>query len=160
MTSVEDPASFGRDERIVILMVDDDPDDIFLTRRAFQEGRLIKDFHAVGNGREMLDYLHNRGAYSDSGANPRPHIILLDINMPMMNGFEALDQVRRDPDLADIPIVMLTTSRDQVDVSRCYAMGANSFISKPMTPSAMRDLVRTIEDYWFDIAEIPRHRRT
>jgi len=140
---------------IVILMVDDDPEDVFLTRHAFRKGKLANDFHSVSSGEEMLAYLRHENIFSDEDANPRPHIILLDINMPMMNGFEALEAMRADPAIADIPVIMMTTSREHVDVSRSYAAGASSYISKPVTPSAMMDVVEVIETYWFKIVRLP-----
>ncbi len=142
-------------EEIVILMVDDDPEDVFLTRHAFRKGKLANDFRSVENGQEMLDYLRNEGGYTDAAANPRPHIILLDINMPMMNGFDALENMRKDPLICEIPVIMMTTSRDHVDVSRSYSKGASSYISKPVTPGAMMEVVEVIEDYWFKIVKLP-----
>ncbi len=110
-------------DEIIILMVDDDPEDVFLTEHAFRKGKLANNFRSVSNGRQLLDYLRNEGEYTDMVAHPRPHIVLLDINMPIMNGFEALTEVRRDPRISDIPIVIMTTSREHVDISRGYASG-------------------------------------
>lgn len=143
---------------ITILMVDDDPEDVFLTEHAFKKGKLANDFRSVSNGQQMLDYLRNEGEYADPDAFPRPHIVLLDINMPVMNGFEALSEVRSDERIADVPVVIMTTSREHVDISRGYASGASSYIAKPVTPQAMMDVVQAIEDYWFTIVQIPGPR--
>lgn len=144
-------------EEITILMVDDDPEDVFLTEHAFKKGKLANDFRSVGNGQDLLDYLRNEGQFSDPLAHPRPHIVLLDINMPVMNGFEALREVRNDERIADVPIVIMTTSREHVDISRGYASGASSYIAKPVTPKAMMEVVEVIEDYWFKIVQIPKN---
>lgn len=138
-------------------MVDDDPEDVFLTRHAFRKGKLANDFRSVGNGQQLLDYLRNEGEFTDVIAHPRPHIVLLDINMPIMNGFEALTEVRKDDRISDVPIVIMTTSREHVDISRGYASGASSYIAKPVTPKAMMEVVEVIEDYWFKIVQIPKH---
>jgi CheY-like chemotaxis protein len=146
-------------DEIIILMVDDDPEDVFLTEHAFRKGKLANNFRSVSNGQQLLDYLRNEGEYTDMVAHPRPHIVLLDINMPIMNGFEALTEVRRDPRISDIPIVIMTTSREHVDISRGYASGASSYISKPVTPQAMMEVVEVIEDYWFKIVQIPKAKQ-
>lgn len=140
---------------IIILMVDDDPEDVFLTEHAFRKGKLANDFRSVSNGQEMLDYLRNEGEFTDPVAHPRPHIVLLDINMPVMNGFDALTEVRKDDRISDVPIVIMTTSREHVDISRGYASGASSYIAKPVTPQAMVEVVQAIEDYWMKIVQIP-----
>lgn len=146
--------SKGKD--IIILMVDNDPEDVFLTKHAFKKGKLANDFRTVGNGQELLDYLRNEGEFADSVAHPRPHIVLLDINMPVMDGFEALKEVRGDERISDVPIVIMTTSREHGDISRGYANGANSYIAKPVTPRGMMDVVEAMEDYWFKIVQIPK----
>ncbi|WP_417519979.1 response regulator [Minwuia sp.] len=146
----------SRQDEIVILMVDDDPEDIFLTEHAFKKGKLANDFRSVGNGQEMMDYLRHEGEYVDPKAHPRPHIILLDINMPIMNGFEALTAIRSDPAFADMPVVIMTTSNQHIDISKGYAAGASSYLSKPVTPAAMMEVVEVIENYWVKIVEIPK----
>lgn len=142
-------------EKLRILMVDDDPEDVFLTRHAFGKGRIENDFRSVSNGKQLLDYLRNEGEFTDRKAHPRPNIVLLDINMPIMNGFEALEEIRKDPAIADVPVVIMTTSREHVDISRGYANGASSYIAKPVTPAAMSEVVEVISNYWFKIAELP-----
>src|SRR5713101_1259658 len=116
---------------IVILMADDDADDRLLAKDALVECGLANDLHFVENGEEILDYLRRRGRYQQPGAAPRPGLILLDLNMPKKDGREALREIKSDPDLKKIPVVVLTTSKAETDVGQIYELGANSFISKP-----------------------------
>lgn len=146
-------------EKLKILMVDDDPEDVFLTKHAFRKGRVENDFRSVSNGKQLLEYLRNEGQFADRKAHPRPNIVLLDINMPIMNGFEALEEIRKDPDISDVPVVIMTTSREHVDISRGYSIGASSYIAKPVTPAAMTEVVEVISNYWFKIAELPHRVR-
>jgi len=140
---------------VVILMADDDADDRALTREALAESRLANDLHFVEDGVALLDYLHRRGAYSRPGSAPRPGVILLDLNMPRMDGREALREIKSDPDFRNIPVVILTTSRAEEDIVRSYDLGANSFISKPVTFDGLVEVVRSLGKYWFDIVELP-----
>jgi len=136
-------------------MADDDADDRALTREALAESRLANDLHFVEDGVALLDYLHRRGAYSRPGSAPRPGVILLDLNMPRMDGREALREIKSDPDFRNIPVVILTTSRAEEDIVRSYDLGANSFISKPVTFDGLVEVVRSLGKYWFDIVELP-----
>jgi CheY-like chemotaxis protein len=140
---------------VVILMADDDPDDRELTRDALVESRLANELHFVEDGVALLDYLHRRGAYSRPGSAPRPGVILLDLNMPRMDGREALREIKADPELRNIPVVVLTTSKAEEDIAQSYDMGANSFISKPVTFQGLVEVVRSLGKYWFDIVELP-----
>jgi CheY-like chemotaxis protein len=140
---------------VVILMADDDADDRELTKEALTESRLANDLHFVEDGAELLDYLHQRGAYSKPGSAPRPGVILLDLNMPRKDGREALREIKADPNLRTIPIVVLTTSKAEEDIARSYDLGANSFISKPVTFEGLVEVVRGLGKYWFDIVELP-----
>ena len=140
---------------VVILMADDDADDRELTRDALAESRLINDLHFVEDGAQLLDYLHRRGAYSRPGAAPRPGVILLDLNMPRKDGREALREIKADPELRDIPVVVLTTSKAEQDIAQSYDLGANSYITKPVTFEGLVEVVRTLGKYWFDIVELP-----
>lgn len=133
---------------VVILLVDDDPEDAFLTRRTFAKGKLANDFHHVTSGEEMLAFLRDGGA-------PRPHLILLDINMPGMGGLGALRTLRRAPDLRTIPVVMLSTSEEREDVVASYDVGANSYISKPVDIAGMAAIVEQLEAYWFRLVRLP-----
>lgn len=138
---------------IPILIADDDEEDRMLARDALNESRLANRIFFVEDGVDLLDFLYQRGSYSESA--PRPGLILLDINMPRMNGFEALREIRRDRELRSIPVVILTTSRAEEDIVRSYDLGVNSFISKPVTFEGLVDVMRTLGRYWFEIVDLP-----
>ena len=140
---------------IVILLADDDADDREMTRRALEKNRLANDFYTVADGEELLDFLHHRGNYAPPALSPRPGLILLDLNMPRMDGREALAEIKRDPELRQIPIVVLTTSQSDEDVFRTYKLGTNSFITKPVTFAALVEVVRVLGQYWFEIVQLP-----
>ncbi|ELR69270.1 Response regulator CheB (receptor modification enzyme, protein-glutamate methylesterase) [Fulvivirga imtechensis AK7] len=140
---------------ITILMADDDPDDRMLAKDALTENRLANDLHFVEDGEQLLDYLYRRGQYNEENA-PKPGLILLDLNMPKMDGREALRHIKHDPDLRRIPVVVLTTSKAEQDIIRSYDLGVNSFISKPVTFDELVDVTRRIGDYWFGIVELPK----
>src|SRR3954470_8408480 len=118
-----------RKQPITILYADDDLDDQLLVKEALAEARLLNDLRFVGDGEELLDYLHRRGVYADRSKSPRPGLILLDLNMPRKNGREALAEIKQNPDFRRIPIIVLTTSRAEEDIYRSYDLGVNSFIS-------------------------------
>lgn len=143
---------------ITILMADDDADDRELTREALTEGRLANDLRFVENGEELLEYLRRQGRYAPEGAAPRPGLILLDLNMPRMDGRAALEELKRDPELRQIPVVILTTSKADEDVYKTYDLGVNSYIVKPVTFAALVDILQTLEKYWFQIVELPPER--
>jgi CheY-like chemotaxis protein len=138
-----------------ILMADDDPDDRFLTQEAFEENHLINDLHFVEDGEKLMDYLHQRGEFSDPAQSPRPGLILLDLNMPRKDGRQALKEIKADPDLRSIPIVVLTTSKAEEDILRTYDLGVNSFITKPVTFEGLVSVVKTLSKYWFEIVSLP-----
>ena len=140
---------------ITILMADDDPDDREMTREAFAEYRLANDLRFVEDGEELLDYLKRRGQYADPAASPRPGLILLDLNMPRKDGREALAEIKADPDLRRIRIVVLTTSKAEEDVVRTYDLSVASYISKPVTFEALVDVIKTLGKYWLEIVELP-----
>lgn len=140
---------------IVILMADDDPDDRLMTKRAFDEHRLVNELRFVEDGEELMDYLNRRGNYSAPDSAPRPGLILLDLNMPRKDGREALAEIKRDPHFKDIPVIILTTSRAEEDIIRSYKLGSNSFITKPVTFAGMVDVVRAMGQYWLEIVELP-----
>lgn len=136
-------------------MADDDPDDRMLTRDAFEESHLLNNFETVEDGEELMDYLHQRGNYSGDSAKPLPGLILLDLNMPRKDGREALKEIKNNPELRRIPVVVMTTSKAEEDILRTYDLGVNSFIVKPVTFEGMVDVLRTIGKYWFEIIELP-----
>lgn len=140
---------------ITILIADDDAEDRMLAEDALKGSRLVNDIRFVEDGEELLDYLHRRGKYSDPDNSPRPGLILLDLNMPRMDGREALEHIKRDPELRRIPVVVLTTSKAEEDIYRTYDLGVNSFIIKPVTFESLVNIMRVLERYWFEIVEIP-----
>ena len=140
---------------IVILMADDDADDRLLTQDAMTDARVINDLHFVTDGEELMEYLYRRGRYADAVSAPRPGLILLDLNMPKKDGREALKEIKADPDLRRIPVVILTTSKAEEDIYRSYDLGANSVITKPVTFEGLVELMRVIGRYWIEFVELP-----
>jgi CheY-like chemotaxis protein len=144
---------------ITILMADDDPDDCMLVKEAFKESRLVNDLRFVEDGEELMDYLHRCGKNKSAKAAPCPGLILLDLNMPKKDGREALAEIKADPKLRSIPVVVLTTSKEEEDIWRSYDMGASSFISKPVTFEGLVEIVRHLGKYWFEIVQLPREKK-
>ena len=140
---------------VVILMADDDPDDRQLTKEAFEENHLANDLRFVEDGEELLDYLHQRGKYAGENAPPLPGLILLDLNMPRKDGREALQEIKADPRLRAIRVVIMTTSKAEQDVVRSYDLSAASYITKPVTFERLVEVVRTLGKYWLEIVELP-----
>jgi two-component system response regulator len=143
-------------QSIVILMADDDADDRLLTRRALDESKVLNELHFVEDGEELLDYLYHRGEFADPANSPRPGLILLDLNMPRKDGREALAEIKADPELRRIPIVVMTTSKAEEDIYRSYDLGASSFITKPVTFDRLVDLMKTMGQYWIEFVELPQ----
>jgi two-component system, response regulator len=137
---------------LIILMADDDEDDRLNTAEAFREHHLANDFHTVNDGEELMQFLRRQGKYANA---PRPGLILLDLNMPRKDGREALREIKGDPALRSIPVVILTTSREEEDILRTYDLGANSFISKPVGFDSLVQLASTMTHYWFQLVELP-----
>ncbi len=141
---------------MTILMADDDPDDQELTRDALAHAHVVNEVRCVEDGQELLDYLRREGKYAGPDADaPRPGIILLDLNMPRMDGREALAEIKSDDALCHIPVIILTTSKDEEDVVASYGLGVNSFITKPVSFAALVDVMRTWSRYWFEIVDLP-----
>ncbi|MDZ7899364.1 MAG: response regulator [Arcicella sp.] len=142
----------------LILIADDDEDDRMFTREAFDENFEKNETRFVNDGVELMDYLKRRNKYADPQSSPRPSIILLDLNMPKMDGREALREIKSDPDLRIIPVVILTTSKAEQDILKTYDMGVNCFITKPVSFTAFIEVARTIGHYWFDVVKLPNHK--
>ncbi|MEY2976642.1 MAG: hypothetical protein RLZZ435_780 [Cyanobacteriota bacterium] len=144
-----------RSKPVIILMADDDEDDRLLTRDALEENRILNDLYCVEDGEELMDYLYQRGDYSDPNSAPRPTLILLDLNMPRKDGREALEEIKNDPNLRSIPVVVLTTSQAEEDILKTYDLGVSSFITKPVDFQSMVQIMKTLGDYWFQIVQLP-----
>ncbi len=140
---------------ITILMADDDADDRLMTKEAFEESRLKNDLRFVHDGVELLDYLKRRGKYEDPATSPRPGLILLDLNMPQKDGREALEEIKSDPKLKNIRVVILTTSKAEEDIYRTYNLSAASYITKPVTFAGMAEVVKVLGKYWLEIVALP-----
>jgi len=139
---------------ITILLADDDPDDRFMAQEALETSRLANDLVMVEDGEELMDYLLRGGRYADRPAG-QPGLILLDLNMPRKDGREALEEIKSDPDLRRIPVVVLTTSKAEEDILRTYDLGVNSFITKPVTFDGLVEVMQELGRYWLEIVELP-----
>jgi two-component system, chemotaxis family, response regulator Rcp1 len=137
---------------IEILMVEDNPVDVLVTREALKQGRITNNLSVAEDGEEALDFLFRTGQFS---AAPRPDLILLDLNLPKKDGREILTELKNNPDLRSIPVVILTTSQAEEDVLRSYDCGANCFIVKPVDLEQFTSTIRCIEDFWFSIVKLP-----
>ncbi len=141
---------------ITILICDDDEDDRLLTQRALDDAHISNNVQFVEDGEQLLDYLYQRGEYAgETGKAPRPGLILLDLNMPKMDGREALKVIKGDKTLHDIPVVVLSTSRLDEDIVRSYQLGVNSFITKPVTFAGFVEAMNVLGRYWLEIVELP-----
>ncbi len=140
---------------VTILMAEDDADDREMTKEAFEESHLLNDLRFVCDGVELMDYLQRRGKYSDPSTSPRPGLILLDLNMPKKDGREALRDIKADPNLKSIRVVILTTSKAEEDILRSYDLSAASYITKPVTFTGLADVNKTLGKYWLEIVELP-----
>jgi len=140
----------------LILIVEDSPEDYETMMRAFKKAGLRNPTAHCEDGDEALDYVYRRGAYAAPDAATRPALILLDLNLPGTSGREVLETIKLDPELRSIPVVVLTTSRDPLDISRCYEFGANSYIQKPVDLAGFVTALERLSDYWFEIVILPR----
>jgi CheY-like chemotaxis protein len=141
--------------RPIILLADDDPDDQEMIRRALVKSQLLVDLHAVEDGEQLLDFLHHRERFAPPVPSPRPWIILLDLNMPKMDGREALVEIKAHALFRRIPVVVMTTSSAERDISRAYHLGSSSFIRKPVTLTALAQVMSVLGKYWFEIVSLP-----
>ena len=140
---------------IIILIADDDAEDRMLLKEALEENRLKNSLQFVENGEQLKDYLHHRGKFSAKEKYQAPGLILLDLNMPKKDGREALKEIKADPHLRLIPVVVLTTSKAEEDILKTYDLGVSSFITKPVTFTSLVGMMKTLSDYWFEIVELP-----
>jgi two-component system, response regulator len=140
---------------MTILLVDDDPDDRYLTKEAFNDSPLVYNVHEAVDGEDGLAFLRREGEHADA---PRPDLILLDLNMPRMDGRETLAAIKGDPDLRSIPVVVLTTSKAEQDIVKSYELGANSFIMKPVGFESFTEAMRDLSHYWFQTVDLPDGR--
>ena len=145
----------GNRRPITILMADDDEEDRMMTKKAWENSRLANDLHFVEDGEELMEYLRRSGDYTDPEDSPRPGLILLDLNMPKMDGREALKEIKSTQELRRIPVVVMTTSKAEEDICRSYDLGANSYITKPVTFDGLVNIIQQIGTYWFELVETP-----
>jgi CheY-like chemotaxis protein len=138
-----------------ILLVEDNRGDQELTRRALGEGKIRNELRIVEDGEEALAYLFRRGKYKDPTTSPRPDLLLLDLNLPRVDGREVLEQIRADSKLRRMAVVVLTTSRQEEDILRSYELGCNSFITKPVDLNQFMQVIQALEKYWFQIVVLP-----
>jgi CheY-like chemotaxis protein len=139
----------------VVLVAEDDEDDLLVIRDAFAASGIPLEIRSVPDGEELMEYLFRCSKYEDSFLFPEPSLILMDLNMPRKDGREVLAEIKAHPLLRQIPVVVLTTSREDLDIQHCYQMGANSYVSKPNSFDAFADLVKTIGKYWLETVELP-----
>jgi CheY-like chemotaxis protein len=138
----------GLDQTITVLMADDDPDDCLLVREALEETGTVKAIHCVADGQQLLDYLRRRGKYAPPAEAPRPDLILLDLNMPKVDGRQALQEIRAEPSLRGIPVVALTNTDDPAEMQSVYNLGAQLYVTKPVTSTRVRELTGCLAKYW------------
>lgn len=136
-----------------ILLVEDNPGDVRLTKEALKECNIKNNLHVARDGEEALDYLFNRGPYHDA---VRPDIILLDLNLPRKDGREVLEAIKADAHLKRIPVVVLSTSQSEDDVARCYDLHVNCYVKKPVDMEQFVEVVKSIDNFWFNIVKLPR----
>jgi CheY-like chemotaxis protein len=139
-----------------ILLVEDSPEDFETTQRAFRRSGLKNPIIRCADGDEALDFLHRRGDYADPDKSPRPGVILLDLNLPGTDGREVLSDIKADPALQQIPVIVLTTSNDDRDINACYRAGASSYIQKPVDMEGFMKAIERLNDYWFEVVILPK----
>jgi chemotaxis family two-component system response regulator Rcp1 len=137
---------------IIILMVEDNPTDVLVTKEGLLSAKMLSTLHVADDGIEAMDFLHQQGKYADA---PRPDLILLDLNMPRKNGHEVLSELKADDKLKNIPVVILTTSKAEEDISKAYKHHANCYITKPVDFDSFTKIVQTIQAFWFSVVTLP-----
>lgn len=135
-----------------ILLVEDNAADIRLTREALRDGKVLNDLHVARDGVEALDFLHRRGEFADA---PRPDLVILDLNLPRMDGKEVLAEMQADAELSSIPVAVLTTSAQEVDILQSYELGANCYLTKPVDLDQVLKVVHAVEDFWLGMVRLP-----
>ncbi|QLD90213.1 response regulator [Natronomonas salina] len=143
-----------RGEPADVLLVEDNPGDVRLTQEAFREGRIQTTIHVATDGVEAMKFLEQTGEYADA---PRPDIVLLDLNLPRKNGDEVLEEMKADPELDHIPVIVLTSSAAEEDVAKLYDCNANAYLTKPVDPDEFIETVRTLEEFWLSVVRLPQH---
>ncbi len=138
----------------VVLMAEDNEHDIIATKRAWKKNNIVNPLYIVNDGEECMDYLHKRGKYAESGSAPKPSILLLDIKMPKMDGLTVLKKIRENKELHRLPVIILTTSKDEEDRIRSYDLGVNAYILKPVGFQSFSEAVKTINLFW-ELVELP-----
>lgn len=138
-----------------VLLVEDNPDDVLLIQRAFRKARLPYPLHQVGNGEEAINYLDGKGIYANRQQHPLPGLLLLDLKLPRTSGMEVLAWLKAQPGLAQLPVVVFTSSREDTDIQRAYELGANSYLVKPVSFDALLEMVQTLGLYWLQFNERP-----
>ncbi|WP_233805296.1 response regulator [Paraburkholderia sp. HP33-1] len=138
-----------------ILLVEDSPTDVLMTREAFEYHKVLNPLHVAQDGVEAMDFLHRKGRHLNA---PRPGLILLDLNLPKKSGREVLQELKADPDLMSIPVIVLTTSKSEEDVARTYGLHANCYVTKPVDFTTFVDVLRRINDFWFSVVTLPPAR--
>jgi two-component system response regulator len=141
---------------IDVLLVEDNPGDVELAQVAIEKSKLLVNLHVVNDGEAAMEYLHKEAAYADA---PRPDLIILDLNLPKLDGREVLREIKQDANLKAIPVVILTLSAAEKDLIKAYDLGANTYITKPIGFDQFVKVVHSIEDFWFTIAKLPPKRR-
>ncbi len=141
----------------VILLAEDDIADQNLTKRALESGKLLNELHIVNNGEEALDYLYRRNQFEDPASSPFPDIMLLDLNMPKIDGRQVLEMLRKDSKFKYMTIIVFTTSSQEEDILRSYDLGVSSFITKPVEFDRFFDVIARLEEYWLQIVKLPQH---
>ena len=140
-------------KHFTVLIAEDDSVDIELLIESLQGDGLVHEVKYVSDGSELMDYLRQEDSFSDKSESPRPDLILLDLNLPKMDGREALRKIKSDPNFRRIPVIVMNTSKSEEDIYQSYDLGANSYIVKPFSFDSMVEIIRSVKEYWFDIVE-------
>ncbi|MEA1932530.1 response regulator [Halohasta litorea] len=140
------------DKTVEILLAEDNPGDVMLTKKALEQGKLANNLHVVTDGIEALDFLRQNGEYDDT---PRPDLILLDLNMPRKDGQDVLKELKTDDDLCRIPVVVLTSSESEEDIAKSYELNANAYLTKPVDFDGFIEIVNRLENFWFKVVKLP-----